>query len=287
MQEISKILSFYDNQFFAFMLKGYCYSNNIQMMESSFDTKGINDMVDFNPNLIFIPLDWLNATQGTSHEADLLRLACKGREVKICGLNGNACDIDSETTPTWVDIIIKNPLDIAEIDKFIKKSCFGDSCFTQRRIYSERRVLSDRRINSERRVLSDRRQGTGFNDSRYDENKAIEARDPVYSHHAAGNRELTEFHIDNRNKNLLLKGHKIDLTPKEFDLIAYLSTDLDRIFTPEEIIRYLWPKNDRATKSDLYQYIHLLRKKIDNVYDSQQLILTIKGFGYRLNISNN
>jgi len=86
---------------------------------------------------------------------------------------------------------------------------------------------------------------------------------------------------------LLLKGHKIDLTPKEFDLIAYLSTDLDRIFTPEEIIKYLWPNNDRATKSDLYQYIHLLRKKIENVYDNQQLILTVKGFGYRLNTSKN
>jgi len=275
MQEIRKIMNFYNDQYFVFMLKGYCCSNNIKMSDASFDMDGINEIDYFNPDLIFIPLDWVNATEDISNETYLLRLACKGREIKICGLNGNACDIAAKETPAWIDIIINNPLDIVEIDNFIKKSVLCGSCFTERRTNSERRAFPDRRL------------GNRFNESRYDENKAIDVRDPVYPNHAVGNMELAEFHIDTRNKSLLLKGHKIDLTPKEFDLIAYLSTDLDRIFTPEEIIKYLWPNNDRATKSDLYQYIHLLRKKIENVHDNQKLILTIKGFGYRLNVSKN
>ncbi|WP_024298350.1 winged helix-turn-helix domain-containing protein [Methylomicrobium lacus] len=275
MQEIRKIMNFYNDQYFLFMLKGYCYSNNIQMTEASFDIDGINEIASFNPELIFIPLDLINATEDMSHEAALLRQACKSREIKICGLNGKSCDTALEETPAWIDMIINNPLDIVEIDSFIKKTVLCGSCFTERRINSERRVFPDRRLD------------TRFNESRYDESKAIEVRDPAYPHHAAGNMELAEFHIDSRNKSLFLKGHKIDLTPKEFDLIEYLSTDLDRIFTPEEIIKYLWPKNDRATKSDLYQYIHLLRKKIENVHDNQKLILTIKGFGYRLNVSKN
>ncbi|WP_374090170.1 winged helix-turn-helix domain-containing protein [Methylomicrobium lacus] len=275
MQEIRKIMNFYDDQYFLFMLRGYCYSNNIRMTEASLDREGINEIAECNPDLIFIPLDWINATGDMGNETDLLKRVCKSRDIKICGLNGQACDRDSEETPTWIDRVINNPLDIAEIDTFIKNSVLCGCCFTERRINSERRTSPDRRLNAR------------FSRNRYDSNKVIDVLDLAYTHHAAGNMELAELHIDTRNKILFVKGYKIDLTPKEFDLIAYLATDLDRVFSPEEIIKYLWPNNDRATKSDLYQYIHLLRKKIENIHDNQQLILTVKGFGYRLNISKN
>jgi DNA-binding winged helix-turn-helix (wHTH) protein len=58
------------------------------------------------------------------------------------------------------------------------------------------------------------------------------------------------------------------------------------VLMAEEIIQHLWPGNNRATKSDLYQYMHLLRKKIEKDPDNPQWILTVKGFGYRLDVSS-
>lgn len=54
----------------------------------------------------------------------------------------------------------------------------------------------------------------------------------------------------------------------------------------DEIIDHLWPENNRATKSDLYQYMYLLRKKIEIDTNNPQWIITVKGFGYKLNIDH-
>jgi len=77
----------------------------------------------------------------------------------------------------------------------------------------------------------------------------------------------------------------LNLTRKEFELFELLAKDIDRVFMTDEIINHLWPDNNRATKSDLYQYMHLLRKKIENDPNNPQWILTVKGFGYKLNMA--
>jgi DNA-binding winged helix-turn-helix (wHTH) protein len=59
----------------------------------------------------------------------------------------------------------------------------------------------------------------------------------------------------------VFNGANVQLTPKELELVELLLTETDRMFTADEIIRHLWPETYRATKSDLYQYMHLVRKK--------------------------
>ncbi|MFU8790180.1 MAG: winged helix-turn-helix domain-containing protein [Methylobacter sp.] len=84
----------------------------------------------------------------------------------------------------------------------------------------------------------------------------------------------------------LFNGEPLHLTRKEFDLFELLANDPDRVFLTDEIVHHLWPKNNRATKSDLYQYMHLLRKKIESDANRPQWLLTVKGFGYKLNIAD-
>ena len=93
------------------------------------------------------------------------------------------------------------------------------------------------------------------------------------------------FQIDQRSKSVLFNGKLLNLTRKEFELFELLAKDIDRVFMTDEIINHLWPENNRATKSDLYQYMHLLRKKIENDPNNPQWILTVKGFGYKLNVA--
>ncbi|MDD5321410.1 MAG: winged helix-turn-helix domain-containing protein [Methylococcales bacterium] len=270
MKIINNIVVFDHDKYFLAMLKGYCYANHIAMIEADFNIDGINELEKLKPALIVVPLD-LVSTANKSHETGLLRQAGASGDVKICGLNKNSTDIISTGLSAWIDVIINNPFDIGEIDGYVKKTFF---------LLNTR--LTEKRMNGERRSGPDRR-SIGINnngDGGYKETK-----NPDYPH-KSGNPGVKNFQIDQRNKCVLLKGRKIDLTPKEFELIDLLLTDVNRTFMTKEIINHLWPENNRATKSDLYQYMHLLRKKIEKDPNNPQWILTVKGFGYKLNIDN-
>jgi len=257
MKTLNNIAVFDNDKSFLAMLKGYCYANNIAMTEVVFDRDGINEVVKLTPALIVVPLDLVN-TANKSFEIALLRRARANGQIKICGLNKNSTDIISAGLSGWIDVIINYPFDIGEIDGYLKKI---NSCLTERRRHKDRRSSTDRRS-----IESNSNGNDGYKETR--------------------NSGFKDFQIDQRNGCVFLKGHKVDLTPKEFELVELLSTDVDRIFMADEIIKHLWPENNRATKSDLYQYMHLLRKKIEKDPNNPQWIMNVKGFGYKLNIGN-
>jgi len=269
MKTINSILVFDNDKYFLAMLKGYCYANNIAMTAVDFNRDGINEVAKLKPPLIVVPLD-LVSTPNKSLETALLRRAVASNQVKICGLNKNSTDIISAGLSGWLDVVINNPFDIGEIDGYLKKTFLWNSCLTEKRKYGERRSLTERR-SIELKDNCDE----GHKETR---NRGCQ--------HEAGIPGFKNFQIDQRNKCVFLKGHKVDLTPKEFELVELLLTDVDRIFMADEIINHLWPENKRATKSDLYQYMHLLRKKIEKDPNNPQWIVTVKGFGYKLNIGN-
>ena len=269
MKTINSILVFDYDKYFLALLKGYCYANQISIIEVDFNRDGINEVAKLKPPLIVLPLD-LVSTPNKSLETALLRRAVANSQVKICGLNKNSTDIISTGLSEWLDVIINNPFDIAEIDKYIKKTFLLNGYLTEKRSYKERRSFTDRR---------------GMEIHYNDDNGFKVTRNSGYQHEDE-NSGYKDFQIDQRNKCVVLEGHKVDLTPKEFELVELLLTDVDRIFMADEIINHLWPENNRATKSDLYQYMHLLRKKIEKDPNNPQWIVTVKGFGYKLNISN-
>jgi len=92
------------------------------------------------------------------------------------------------------------------------------------------------------------------------------------------------FKIDRDCQNVYLKGKNLELTAKEFKLFKLLAEDPERVCTTEKLITHLWPNRGRANKSDLYQYMHLLRKKVELDPDNPHWIITIKGVGYKLHI---
>jgi DNA-binding response OmpR family regulator len=269
MNTIYNIAVFDNDKCFLAMLNGYCYANNIAMIEVDFNIAVINELEKLKPVLIVVPLDLLS-TANKSLEIALLKRVVTSDQVKISGLNKNPTDFISAGLPGWLDVIIKNPFDISEIDAYLKKTFPLNSCLTEERRQRERRSFIERR-----RIELDSNSDDGYK----------ERRNPGYQHED-GNQEFKDFQIDRRNRCVFLKGHKVDLTPKEFELVELLSTDVDRIFMADEIINHLWPESNRATKSDLYQYMHLLRKKIEIDPNNPQWIVTVKGFGYKLNIGH-
>lgn len=88
--------------------------------------------------------------------------------------------------------------------------------------------------------------------------------------------------IDDRAKTVTLHDRPVQLSPKEYELLKLLACDSGRVFSDGEIIARLWPTDSHATSNDVKQYIHLLRQKIEEDPQRPALILTVKGFGYRL-----
>jgi DNA-binding response OmpR family regulator len=260
MKTINSIAVFDLDPCFLAMLKGYCYANVINLKPAKFDLDGIIEVANLKPDLIIVHLDRVNP-KVNNPEAELLRRLRIVDGVKICALNKNPNEIFSSRLSDWLDAIITNPTDPSEIDAYIKNKWTINS-----------------HISEERRSTTERRRNKSSNGS----DEGVNFYHLQESEHAVSR----DFQIDQRNKKVFLKGNRIDLTPKEFELIELLLTDVDRIFKADEIINHLWPENKRATKSDLYQYMHLLRKKIEKDPNNPRWIMNVKGFGYKLNSAN-
>jgi len=94
--------------------------------------------------------------------------------------------------------------------------------------------------------------------------------------------EAGRIQIDDRTKTVTVGKVSMALSPKEFSLLRLLASEPGRVFSSEEIITHIWPKSSRAAPSDVKQYIHLLRSKLEIHAKISGAIENIKGFGYRL-----
>lgn len=91
-----------------------------------------------------------------------------------------------------------------------------------------------------------------------------------------------ELLVDDRTKEVWQAGEMIQLSPKEYELLKLLAGDPGRVFSESEIIERLWPPDSLASSNDVKQYVHLLRNKIECDPKHPSFILTVKGYGYKL-----
>jgi DNA-binding response OmpR family regulator len=88
--------------------------------------------------------------------------------------------------------------------------------------------------------------------------------------------------IDEREKRVVLGRTVLRLSPKEYDFLRLLASDAGRVFSVAEIVRVVWGEGSRAGAEDVHEYVHLLRKKVEIDPSRPQILLTVKGFGYRI-----
>ena len=90
-------------------------------------------------------------------------------------------------------------------------------------------------------------------------------------------RDLGVIRIDPRTRRVTRSGDVLSLTPKEFDLLAYLSSEPNAVFSRDEIIRDVWDENWWGSTKTLDVHIASLRKKI-----GAEMIETVRGVGFRV-----
>jgi DNA-binding response OmpR family regulator len=96
-------------------------------------------------------------------------------------------------------------------------------------------------------------------------------------------RELSggPLRVNTESRRAYLNGQELELTSKEFDLLALLMSRPDVTFTREQIMSTVWDENYWGSTRTLDTHISTLRRKIGDDTDPPTLIVTVRGVGFR------
>ena len=258
-----------NNPYQVGLLKGYCQARRYKLLETADNMESLNAIIKLQPNIIIFAAD-PSSDQDRKIDFELMREISTSYKIPVCYLRDVNLASKLEGDVYWMDTILDSPLDVNQLDDYLHNRFKHHRRFIQEKRNSIRRSANDRRLSmfeQQNAAIGNRR-----------------AANSVSQNGDIGCFIIEPFQIDQRSKSVLFNGKSLNLTRKEFELFELLAQDADRVFMADEIISHLWPENSRATKSDLYQYMHLLRKKIENDPNNPQWILTVKGFGYKLNV---
>ena len=84
-----------------------------------------------------------------------------------------------------------------------------------------------------------------------------------------------------KSRRVVVNGGEISLTPKEFDVLAYLAQEPGTVFRREAILSDVWDINWYGSTKTLDAHVASLRKKLG----FPDWIESVRGVGFRLNIS--
>ena len=87
--------------------------------------------------------------------------------------------------------------------------------------------------------------------------------------------------IDENSHVVSAGGNQIDLTYKEYELLALLLKHQGRVYSREQILDLIWGHDYDGESRTVDVHIRTLRAKLG---DSANLIKTVRGVGYKLEI---
>jgi two-component system copper resistance phosphate regulon response regulator CusR len=96
-------------------------------------------------------------------------------------------------------------------------------------------------------------------------------------------RQVADVTVDLETRSVRRAGHRIELTPREFDLLVYLLRQPGQVVTRGMLAKDVWREVSRETPLDNVIDVHIahLRRKIDSGR-STPLIQTVRGVGFIL-----
>jgi DNA-binding response OmpR family regulator len=90
--------------------------------------------------------------------------------------------------------------------------------------------------------------------------------------------------MDLDKHEVTVHGKLIALTPKEFAILQCFLGCPGRVFSREEMLDRVWGKGQAIEEHSLDVHIHALRRKIGGTRARPNVIVTVRKFGYKLNL---
>jgi DNA-binding response OmpR family regulator len=87
--------------------------------------------------------------------------------------------------------------------------------------------------------------------------------------------------VDTDARRAWLGNTEIELTSKEFDLLALMVAEAGKVVTREQIMRQVWDSKWWGSTKTLDMHVSWLRRKLGDDAHSPQYITTVRGVGFR------
>jgi DNA-binding response OmpR family regulator len=88
--------------------------------------------------------------------------------------------------------------------------------------------------------------------------------------------------IDLGTREVTAGGEKVEMTAKEFDLLAYLAGSPRQVFSREQLLQQVWGSSSNwQSDATVTEHVRRLRRKIEGDPDNPRWITTVRGVGYR------
>ncbi len=116
----------------------------------------------------------------------------------------------------------------------------------------------------------------------------LEARMRAVLRRAGGSSKLLnvvvvgDLEIDVRARRTTLAGEKIELSPKEFELLAYLAGRAGEVVTKRELLTDVWQQSYGGPDKTVDVHLSWLRRKLGETADRPRYLQSVRGVGVRL-----
>lgn len=112
--------------------------------------------------------------------------------------------------------------------------------------------------------------------------RAVLTRTAVLREEANSIYQVGRVRVDMRKREAHLAEELITLTPTEFRLLAALARRAGQAVSQSDLVTEVWGGLRQEGGSALRRYIWFLRQKIEEDPDQPSHLVTVRGFGYRL-----
>jgi DNA-binding response OmpR family regulator len=100
--------------------------------------------------------------------------------------------------------------------------------------------------------------------------------------HTEGPLEFDDLVIDLRGREVLRDGRPVDLTRREFDLLAFLASSPRRVFTREQLLDRVWgSKPEWQSPTTVTEHVRRLRLHLEPDPNRPRHLVSVRGVGYR------
>ena len=96
--------------------------------------------------------------------------------------------------------------------------------------------------------------------------------------------EIRGLKIDTTARRVWVNGEEKTFTTKEFDLLTFLASHPNHVYTKEELFREIWDMESIGDIATVTVHIKKIREKVELDTSNPQYIETIWGVGYRFKV---
>ncbi len=88
--------------------------------------------------------------------------------------------------------------------------------------------------------------------------------------------------LDERTREVRVEGKPVELTAKEFDLLAFLVRSPRQVFSRGQLLQHVWSsRSEWQDEATVTEHVRRVRHKVETDPERPRWITTVRGVGYR------